>query len=1207
MKLIRVQAFILALALCFTGLLLPASADEGLIVLMDENFDDYEAGVEGSATKLADKFVTDANSIGDGYVRIEEDSTGNLYLMSHVFTQVYLREPVKGAYVFSASSSEMQGAHQAGLFIRAPQGAAAYYEGDGGDPDRGTSCGMSGLWIYGYQNTIEVNVKAFNSKMPNKLIDNTVSFPMPEGSSCSGETYCTFRFEDNGESVAMYADDVLFCTAVFSVGESTTKARAAGVSVKCFKTVTLLDADGGEVLSVTDTLVSMEESIVGWATRVANMKVDNVLLESVPVGGDTEPPTEAPTEAPFEPVEPSEADRLDAAFPVVHKNRVYPWLGTASETFTFDFTDTDLTFYSKNPALSTASLRTGMAFDGSVLACVTGKTFSFGSGVFLGDDYGLTGGTASFKLDLLGGSLSVGTRLEKAAADTTRKGLWFRITGDSVTVTEPLSGFKAVVGLVPPKGPGIYTLVDDVDNVTLKLDGKDVVSVQYLNVHGDLLVRDADGKPIAYAQNTGLNPAGYITLWADNLEGYIDDFSFEHVTVTDTTVLSGDHALDYSTWVATDDRSRTTPTVDGTTVRSDKQVGLFYFVSHGGGNTSEMPLDITTLYNKLGQEAFIEYLSDETVNGGFDWAEPYFGYYQAIDKWVLRKHAMMLEAAGVDFIFVDNTNGATYNEAELALFDTWLEMRKEGLDTPQICVFGGSSSEAVLGNVRGTIYSDENWDKYYELFYLYEGKPLYLGDENTFGVHLEWAKEHFTIRNCWAWQDADNTWSWLQEYKISPDGTKVQYVNGGPGRDANGRFEALALCVGHHPTTNKGRSYVNTVFPEVNNDFGFSLDSGAGTGFAGQWEAIKILDPTVMLITGWNEWGAGLNHGKESDTFAGMRLKTPFYMVDAFNTEYSRDAEPMRLRQGELQGFGDNYYYQMVSIIREFKGMDAVAKAEGQQTVDIRKAEDWANVGPVYTDSVGDTSYRHSDGASVYTVYVNNTGRNDFDTAKVSQDRDYLYFTVSCVNDIVRDDTAGASNWMNLFINLDGDPATGWEGFDFVINRAHDAHYVSIESLSNGWDGVPVGQALYTVNGKVMTIRVSKAALGVSGEQSGFLFKWADNSTWTGAVMEFMDLGDTAPNDRFAYKYVGGMGETREVVYTLDGEELRDECKPLPAQSASGADTEPGTAPSGEPTQPSDGSDTTGTSSGCKSMAAGIVPVLLLLAGVMLVKKKERV
>ena len=54
---------------------------------------------------------------------------------------------------------------------------------------------------------------------------------------------------------------------------------------------------------------------------------------------------------------------------------------------------------------------------------------------------------------------------------------------------------------------------------------------------------------------------------------------------------------------------------------------------------------------------------------------------------------------------------------------------------------------------------------------------------------------------------------------------------------------------------------------------------------------------------------------------------------------------------------------------------------------------------------------------------------------------------MTCVNDIVTDD---GMNWMNLYLNTDGKSATGWEGYDFVVNRARDSHYVSIESLADG-------------------------------------------------------------------------------------------------------------------------------------------------------------
>ena len=99
-----------------------------------------------------------------------------------------------------------------------------------------------------------------------------------------------------------------------------------------------------------------------------------------------------------------------------------------------------------------------------------------------------------------------------------------------------------------------------------------------------------------------------------------------------------------------------------------------------------------------------------------------------------------------------------------------------------------------------------------------------------------------------------------------------------------------------------------------------------------------------------------------------------------------------------------------------------------------------------------------------------------------------------------------------------------------------------------------------------MTVRVSKAALGVSGELTSFLFKWADNSTTSGNVMEFMDLGDTAPNDRFAYLYEGKAGESRNLTYTLPGEALRDETQPLPGMPdwTAPGETETGTETASE-------------------------------------------
>lgn len=838
------------------------------------------------------------------------------------------------------------------------------------------------------------------------------------------------------------------------------------------------------------------------------------------------------------------------AVEITPDDRAYDWVTAGKKTYTYDFTSTEITDYSTDEVLATASLRTNMIFDGQTLACKEGKTFSFGSSLFLGDDYGLYGGEMSLDAAITGGKLSVGVRLSRTATDAKHRGIWFTFDGtDTVTVSEPESRLTATVKADKAASVGKLTVKDKASVIELYLDGTLICSVAYDSYTGGLAILDAAGTKLASKEKTDVRPAGYFTIYADKAVGHIDNLTFEHSDLTVNTSAVKGFSIDYTTWVATDDRDRTTPT--GIDVREGKEVGIFYFLSRGGEDVEEIH-DNTKIYLEQGLEGLNEHLTTPGQAGGYFWAEPYFGYYKSNSEWVFRKHAYQLEAAGVDFIFLDFTNGAHYPGELQVLLDTWLELRREGTDTPDICVFSAGTYGAVMSALRGTMYSEEGFAKYGELFYQYKGKPLTLagcaGDNSEIG---QWINSTFTVRNCWAWKDEDGGWNWLQEYRERSG--KYQYVNGGPGRDADGNFEQLALCMGHHPTTSKGRSYLGktpTRCPE--NDYGFSMDSGAGLGFELQFNAVMHFDPDMVMITGWNEWTAGLNQTSSGyDSFAGSK-DLGFQFVDQFSPEFSRDGEPMKLRDGEAVGFGDNYYYQMTGYIRQYKGTGAVSQASGQISIDLANNTTWDIVGPVYGDNVGDVAWRHELGCFANLTYVQNTGRNDLVAAKVSQDADYLYFTVTASRNIIVDDGA---NWMNLYIDLDNNPATGWEGYDLALNRARDGHYVSVESLAEGWAGKHIGQALYTVQGDRMTIRLAKAVAGVSGHVSTLCFKWADNSTLTGNVMEFMDLGDTAPNDRFSYLYVCPEGEGVSDVavpsYDLlsaDGskEESRDESKPLP-------------------------------------------------------------
>ena len=84
----------------------------------------------------------------------------------------------------------------------------------------------------------------------------------------------------------------------------------------------------------------------------------------------------------------------------------------------------------------------------------------------------------------------------------------------------------------------------------------------------------------------------------------------------------------------------------------------------------------------------------------------------------------------------------------------------------------------------------------------------------------------------------------------------------------------------------------------------------------------------------------------------------------------------------------------------------------------------------------------------VYT-YVNETGRNDIDSAKVSKADGYTYFYVQCANDI---QLADGENWMNLLIDRDQSPLPGWEGYDYILNRSRENGTVTVERfVENDW------------------------------------------------------------------------------------------------------------------------------------------------------------
>lgn len=166
----------------------------------------------------------------------------------------------------------------------------------------------------------------------------------------------------------------------------------------------------------------------------------------------------------------------------------------------------------------------------------------------------------------------------------------------------------------------------------------------------------------------------------------------------------------YDTWVATDGLDRSLPSAEeaGDT-RTDKYVGLFYFICHddpqnGGSGTL---IDNSKVFAEGGLFAVWEMLLQDQTHV---WGEPYFGYYVNTDEWVYRKHAAMFSALNIDFIFVDLSNSFLHGEGLFILFETWHKIREEGGTTPQIALFCGwrpSTARFTLDAVWERIYQNE--------------------------------------------------------------------------------------------------------------------------------------------------------------------------------------------------------------------------------------------------------------------------------------------------------------------------------------------------------------------------------------------------------------------------------------------------------------------------------------------------------------------
>lgn len=553
-------------------------------------------------------------------------------------------------------------------------------------------------------------------------------------------------------------------------------------------------------------------------------------------------------------------------------------------------------------------------------------------------------------------------------------------------------------------------------------------------------------------------------------------------------------AITNSNWSATDGLGRKLPGYKQTgNPRPQKWVGLFYYIWHGQHPPTDTIYDISKMLLSnprnpaYGPHRLFHY-----------WGEPEAGYYRSDDPWVIRRNIAMMAAAGVDFVFFDVTNSFTYPDVVKRYCEISLSMKKNGVQVPYICFATNAQSGKTMNKLYDEFYSQRMFKP---LWFMWEGKPLILGNPKD-TVIRENTRKFFTIKYCWAWTDAQNQpnhWQWIDKYPQDFGWSK------------KGIPDQIPVAVASHPISNIGNSYCNGEQPPYDS-LKLTRYTGQGRFFAEQWRRVFEVQPKVVMITQFNEWMAqrfitGVDH---SPKFLGNNaVKDATYFVDAYNEEYNRDIEPMK------GGHTDNMYYQMVSYIRLFKGMNAPAAPKGNRNVRIDgKFNDWKNICPDFWDFQGDTEIRNFPSANKKMLYKNHTGRNDLVLAKVAATPENISFFIQS-NEAFRRDSVNPLPV--LYINTDTIKKTGWEGYDLKISmKTSDDKYMIIYRFDNKcW--IPVDKAEVCYSGNKLELAIPRRYFTSQNKDVCFEFKWHDAAKAAESIIDFFTNGDTAPDRRFDY------------------------------------------------------------------------------------------
>ncbi len=599
----------------------------------------------------------------------------------------------------------------------------------------------------------------------------------------------------------------------------------------------------------------------------------------------------------------------------------------------------------------------------------------------------------------------------------------------------------------------------------------------------------------------------------------------------------------------------------------ERYVGLFYFLWLGEHGDAGI-FNLQQILDEVGLEAAgsLDCGRYGPLYSMHFFAEPLYGYYYANDAWVMRKHAELLTNANIDFLYIDVANGFAYLHNALQLMEILHEFNEQGYDAPQVVFHANTEAARVVEELYDGIYGAE---KFPDTWFCVDGKPVIIVPDDGIMIHGETSiRDVFTVKRT-RWPNttgyAPDVWPWL-------DFEWPQHVY----EDKDGNPSAINVSVAQHSGpaanfslsshygewNNRGRSYVNEDgLSHTDRKYNQTLVKSYrawqedpartlyGLNFQAQFDYAIASEAPYVLVTAWNEWTA------QRQDAADKKIN----FIDQASMEFSRDTEMMR------GGYFDNYYMQLVFNVQRLKGAAPVVVQDARKPVDVNGSFDqWADVVVEYKDPIGDTVDRNATGFGKQKL-TNETGRNDIVSAKVLSDTKNLYFYVETAEAITAPD--GESSWMQLYLDSDADAATGWYGYDFIVNyAAKDATVTSVvryTGTDKAFSFEECDEVSYRVEGNRMMVAVPLSTLGIENyREIEIQFKWADSESRYDEMEDFYCDGDVAPLGRlnFIYQnYMEGKSNPPEVetvpetaVETTsesDRETVADETEPQTAET----------------------------------------------------------